>query len=146
MIENHNSKLKDKIYEVSALICDDVRAEVNNKRTFVGVYPNILTLNMKKVIIKSLKIVVFISFYTKKIPDNFKIFFEHSGKKDVALSTQNIRERISHTEQDGYVSCSRILIGCPILTIEKDTDLVVSIGIDNDEYEIARSTIKLINT
>ena len=146
MNKKYTSIFKEKIYEVSALICDAVRAEINNKRTFVGVYPNVFISNRKKITIKELKLVVFIGFYTKKVPNNFKIFFSHSGRKDEAFSTQNMRERISHTEHGGDVSCSRIIISCPIMTIEKDTDLVVSIGIDNDEFEVSRSTIKLINT
>ena len=55
MNKKYTSIFKEKIYEVSALICDYVRAEINNKRTFVGVYPNVFISNRKKITIKELE-------------------------------------------------------------------------------------------
>lgn len=141
----HMRSFHEKFYEVSALICDDVRAEINNKRTLVGVYPNVLVSNRDRLVIKELKIVVFINFYTEKIQENFKIFFHYLGNREEAFCARDMKKRISHTEQNGKISCSRIIIGCPIITIDRSTDLVVSIEVDNEEYEISRSTIKLMS-
>lgn len=142
MITKVDKIYRERILEASCLICDDVRKEIRRKRTLVGVIPTKFTVQKFPHVMFMPNLIVKLSFLSDRIPDNLIFYFKYMTVKDEAFN-ENTTEIEWSPIFDGKAVTKTFFITCPVISIEYETDLVLSVSIEDVEYEISRHHFSL---
>ncbi|MFT8366626.1 MAG: hypothetical protein ABF623_12335 [Gluconobacter cerinus] len=128
--------------EAFCIFCEEIRAEVNEKNTYIGVYSRQIYVDSFPYTLEKLSIALNVRWDMTAFPKSVSARLAYEDKQDVMIPPMDPSEKIKVTEDQEETVQLKAHIQCPPLEISKEGDIEVLVRMDNHFLSAGALSIK----
>lgn len=128
--------------EAFCVFCEEIRTEINEKSTYIGVYGRELYVDTFPYTFDKLSLALNIRWDMTAFPKVLTARIAYEGKQDVMIPPMDPSEKIKNTANENETVQLRVHIKCPPIEISKEGDIEVMVRLDNSFFSAGTMTVK----